>query len=71
MVTLRQSPYSGRRVAYVDAIRLTHTGVIVGQSANGSWQYVRSDSPRADQQAEWHFRISTELAKRLTSPTVQ
>jgi hypothetical protein len=68
-ITLSTSPLAGRSVRYVDAIRLLHTGVIVGQSRDGAWQYVRSDNPRADQAAEWHFKLRTPLAQKLSAPT--
>lgn len=55
---MQPSIYDGQKVTYVDPLNLVHTGVIVGQSDDGQWQFVQSDNPAAPD-AEWHFRIAT------------
>jgi hypothetical protein len=57
---LYPSPFAGRRVVYVDSLRITHAGEIVGQTPSGSHVYVRSDLPTAPAQA-WHFKVSRVL----------
>lgn len=54
------SSYTGRRVVYVDSLRLEHRGEIVGQTQSGSHVYVRSDLPTAPP-AEWHFKIARQM----------
>lgn len=55
-----KSEFDGRRVRYVDAALLAHTGAIVGQSEDRQWLYVQSDSPSAPP-ANWHFKISRSV----------
>lgn len=55
---MTSSAHEGKAVVFIDAIRMRHEGVIVGQSEDGSLTYVRStkmDSGRA-----WDFSIRTE-----------
>lgn len=55
-----QSPHDKRRVTYVDPLKLTHTGFVVGQSPDGNWFYVQSSNPKAPPKA-WHFKIAAEM----------
>lgn len=54
------SAYDGRSVVYVDAAKLQHSGVIVGQSSDRQWYYVQSDNPNAPA-ASWHFKVSAAM----------
>jgi hypothetical protein len=54
------SKFNGRQVLYVDNLRLAHSGIVVGQSADGAWTYIQSDNPDV-KPAEWHFKVSTRL----------
>lgn len=56
---MKPSIYDGQKVTYIDPMKLVHTGVIVGQSEDGLWQYVQSDNPAAPP-AEWHFKIASD-----------
>jgi hypothetical protein len=64
---LRPSPENGKRVRYVDRLRVVHTGEVVGQNKSGTWLYVRSlrqDAPSK----EWHFKITAKLLPLVTTP---
>lgn len=49
----------GKRVIYVDGLRLQHSGVIVGQSVDGQTYYVRSDRDGVPD-APWHFTVAAD-----------
>lgn len=55
-----RSQYDGQAVLYVDALKLRHSGVVVGQSPNGEWYYIQSDNPKVPPQ-KWHFQIAAGL----------
>lgn len=60
---MTSSAHEGKTVVFVDAIKLRHEGVIVGQSQDGETQYVRSTNlrlPPVVRAQEWHFTIRTE-----------
>ena len=54
------SEFDGQTVLYVDAMRLQHSGVIVGQSRNQQWLYVQSDNPNVPPQ-KWHFKVARDV----------
>jgi hypothetical protein len=60
------SPHDGKAVNYVDRLKITHTGVVVGQSADGDWLYVRSDRPNMTR-ADWHFKIAARLIDAVSA----
>lgn len=62
------SDFDGQAVTYVDFLQITHTGVIVGQSADGAWLYVQSDRDDAPPR-EWHFKVRPSLMDALTAPS--
>lgn len=55
-----RSQYDGQSVLYVDAAKLRHSGVVVGQSPDGAWYYVQSDNPKVPAQ-RWHFQIAAAM----------
>ncbi len=57
---MKTSEFDGQAVAYVDALKIPHTGVVVGQSNDGAQILIQSDNPNAPQ-ADWHFSVSREL----------
>lgn len=54
------SEFDNRRVAYVDNMRLSHTGMVVGQSPDKKWIYIQSDRQGVPD-ADWHFKVSREI----------
>lgn len=65
---MKPSQFDGKQISYVDHFRLTHEGVIVGQSDNGELLFVRSINPKVPPQ-EWHFTINPALFPLLEVPT--
>ena len=57
---MKSSEFDGRLVRYADALKLVHSGKIIGQSLDGNWLLVQSDDPHAPP-AKWHFRIARTL----------
>lgn len=53
------SEWDGQSVTYVDPLKMTHTGAVVGQSEDGQWVYVQSDNPDA-LLTDWHFKVKAE-----------
>ena len=64
---MKPSQFDGKQITYVDHFRLTHEGVIVGESDDGKQLYVRSINPKAPPQ-EWHFAINPALFPLLEVP---
>jgi hypothetical protein len=58
--TIVASEFDGRRVVHVDAMRLQHSGVIVGQSQDGAWLFVQSDRPGVSEKV-WHFKVKRAI----------
>lgn len=54
------SEFDGQQVLYVDAMKLQHSGVVVGQSKDRAWLYIQSDHPKAPPRA-WHFKVSRSV----------
>ena len=54
------SEFDGRTVAYIDPLKLQHSGRVVGRSPDGDWYYIQSDQPGVEP-AHWHFRITSDL----------
>lgn len=66
---MKTSEFDGQSVAYVDALKIPHTGVVAGQSNDGARILVQSDNPNAPQ-AAWHFSVSRDLLPAvLVQPT--
>ena len=57
---MKSSEFDGQSVLYVDALKIPHSGVIVGQSNDESVLLVQSDNPNAPK-ADWHFSVTREL----------
>lgn len=51
-----ESELDGQYIVYVDPLKLTHSGYIVGQSPDRRWLFVQSDNP-AIPDAPWHFKV--------------
>lgn len=62
---LYPSKHDGKPVTHVDALKIAHTGTVVGKSRDGRWYYCRSDRPDV-KPAEWHFKIGRELIEMVT-----
>jgi len=58
------SEFDGQAVNYIDAMRIQHQGVVVGQSADRQFILVQSSNPKAGA-ADWHFKV-----RRLLLPGV-
>lgn len=66
---MKTSEFDGQAVVYVDALKIPHTGVVVGQSNDGARLLIQSDNPNAPA-AAWHFSVDRELIDAvLVQPT--
>lgn len=56
------SPHNGKTIQYRDASKITHVGVVVGQSEDGEWLHIRSSNVGAPP-ADWHFRVRADAVR--------
>lgn len=64
---MNPSLYDGQKILYIDALKLTHTGAVVGQTADGKWLFVQSDNPNVPP-AAWHFKIAASKIQAYLNP---
>ena len=57
---MKPSDYDGQFVNYVDPVKIQHQGIVVGQSEDTRWIYVKSTNPKVPP-ADWHFKISSAV----------
>jgi hypothetical protein len=57
---MKPSEFDGQFVNYVDAVKIQHQGIVVGQTEDEQWIYVQSTNPKVPP-ADWHFKISARL----------
>jgi hypothetical protein len=57
---MKPSEFDGQPVLYIDALKIPHSGIVVGQSADESRILVQSDNPNVPE-AQWHFSVQRDL----------
>jgi hypothetical protein len=57
---MKPSPYDGQFVNYVDPVKIQHRGIVVGQTEDEQWIYVKSTNPKVPP-ADWHFKVSARV----------
>lgn len=62
-----ETQYDGQKVAYVDPLGVTHTGVVIGGTADGEWLYVQSDRYKVADPQEWHFKVRVTTMPFVTA----
>lgn len=62
---MKPSSFDEKPVLHVDGAGITHGGVIVGQSDDGEWFYVKSGHPAAKSKAGWDFQVGKHALPTL------